>query len=924
MKVIQALQKAISALYGGVFAKNNWAEWPWKMSLYLLRSAIHGFFPKLFHTRAGACTWQLIAVRVQQCPYLVFGLLHSASAEAVAASLLDLPRCRLDSFTQALLAEYDSVQRLLSTELKELLGCIASMLQTCTYNTERMHSKNLRRARKRHSTNTADVKHIALAHMSRAALPCFRMPKTGKQDVARKRKRGRPSSSHTVGAEEPPRKARRGGGGAWRAYQHHMGGGTRFTASSVRLLAQQYRALDLETKAFYRQLGRAGDPNHTALSRSTLSLPSCSAQWFGVVGPLKPVYCPKEGRLCSGDTFSFNSSWVSQTLVVYLAFTMPSGASSHRSGGRSFPKQHKTQPLTNMEGRGPDIPEVDAEAVAKAKVASQLREFAGQAAREHEAHRQQGEQEALRVQEFADSKVGELVESSRLLREVMTWKRVPHSCPMLSAFLDATTACQIAASQKISCAARAAAWQKRHMGIKAPPQVKGKGMRASECMQGGVCVCRTPVRAFWRAASLVIKNQCAEKPHLEKLLSGVVIIAWLGSQKQMDVSDDEVLEGAMLECSHVALQYQRPWRPTLLTLRPQFSAKDFLQALRGPNPEEGSTALPLKDTCDWDFSVPDWDADAPAFHTHFAWVMNLDLALHWSMVILHLSDKASPFPGSTGKVRARVFSEHCINFWNGGERPRRAPVWVEEDDRPQDQPAGDVVGGVAQAEEQPSNVDSDSDVLVELELPEGFQRAEEHLESHGGCDSSRSQVSDSSSSSSKSSSSTSSNSDEEPVHAPPVAAAEFQERDVPAAPGRVDEPPGAAAPEEEEEEEEEAEGAVAAPHAAGSRHVHASTFSWGSFLFTHRGQAPKLAWQVTCRHHAGTSTSRCTKTCAFRTQQESWEALRKLKSWALRAPLYTSKEEHQGGRGVPDMLAEHACLDDVGLDALLGRLPAPS
>ena len=220
-----------------------------------------------------AIAWQLIVIRVQGCPYRVLGLLEEQGAEDLANSLRALPDCQLDSFTREFLLKYDSVEMMLSQEAKELLSAMACVLQTCTYNTERVHSKNLRRARKRVSVTIPDVKHIALSHMHAAGEQCFR-PSVAAPNPQNPRKRGRPAKS---GTGQPQAKKRRGGGGAWRAFQHSVGGSRRFTAEPVKELARAYRALTPDELALYADVGRAGclSPNLPKEESATCSRFSC-------------------------------------------------------------------------------------------------------------------------------------------------------------------------------------------------------------------------------------------------------------------------------------------------------------------------------------------------------------------------------------------------------------------------------------------------------------------------------------------------------------------------------------------------------------------------------------------------------------------------------------------------------------------------
>ena len=232
-----------------------------------------------------------------------------------------------------------------------------------------------------------------------------------------------------------------------------------------------------------------------------------------------------------------------------------SGTASHRSGGRSFPRHCGTMPLG--QGVGPpalDLDRVpDAAAVAK-KMKSFAKELVATDTREHKALEERRLQAAEAVLREAEQGVAEIVEGSRFLREAMSWKRIPHTCPMLSGVTAATEACDKNSHwASAACSQRAAAWHTRHLGVQAPPAENMRGFAASECMTAGICVCGTPIRTFWRAASGVIENQCQDKPSQDKLVSGFLLVLWVGTAEPLSEDNVEGLSDARCEATHI------PW-----------------------------------------------------------------------------------------------------------------------------------------------------------------------------------------------------------------------------------------------------------------------------------------------------------------------------------------------------------------------------
>ena len=383
----------------------------------------------------------------------------------------------------------------------------------------------------------------------------------------------------------------------------------------------------------------------------------------------------------------------------------------------------------------------------------------------------------------------------------------------------------------------------------------------------------------------MIKNDCFEKHVQDKWVAGSKVVLWVGSNIPINEVKAEDSTEIILQATHVPLLYLRPWRPTFFKLQPRFAAQELVEVMRSPELQaEDAIAQQFLGQHKFEFEIPKWRGmEESPFMTHFAFLSTLDPQLYWSMLILELSQSNGPYPLSSGRVRANLSSKEPVPVWpHDAEQAQREEVWINADEDLE----VEEEAGAEQLPLEGNEVDNEgADVVDDAGDIEPLLQRAEHLVAEGNQEDS------------SSSSSSSSETDIEEAREG-VAVAE------PAA------------------ELAEAEAVPRARNPDARRAVHDATFTWGSFLFTHRGEGSTTAWQCTCRYHSGRdSASRCTKTRGFKNEAESAEVIRKLKSWALSAPAFASKQEHQGGRGLPAMAPEHRGLDDAALDALLMQLP---
>eukprot|EP00971_Amphidinium_carterae_P333516 6468300-Amphidinium_carterae.4 len=216
--------------------------------------------------RSGAVCYKLIHLRATHCPYKIFLLVSSPeNMHAVADSILDTPLCLRDRFSKAFLARYNTREKLLSPECLSILFVIAQKIQLTTYSSERLHSKNLRRARSRVETNRIPLAQLALAHVgiSESAAQCSSSSQQSKP-------RGRPR-------KDKHESKQRGGGGAWRAYLHYHMTGQKASGSSWQDASTSYHSLDSTEFAFFRELGHAGLSHSASKMIRTDSKAKCTS-----------------------------------------------------------------------------------------------------------------------------------------------------------------------------------------------------------------------------------------------------------------------------------------------------------------------------------------------------------------------------------------------------------------------------------------------------------------------------------------------------------------------------------------------------------------------------------------------------------------------------------------------------------------------
>ena len=454
----------------------------------------------------------------------------------------------------------------------------------------------------------------------------------------------------------------------------------------------------------------------------------------------------------------------------------------------------------------------------------------------------------------------------RLLREFGEWLCVPHTCPALFLHRTASEACRTVVADGISSGRGALkrlseGWRQRHLGIREPgrrPNIKA--VKQSECSQQGCCVCRTPVRQLWVQIASTLRRRCQHPPLSETLVQSKMFLLWVGSSSKISEPPRVADPSLVYRLTYIALQYLKPWRPTFVEATLQSSLAEFLSAL----PQDG----PLDSSNAWHVVSLRMPTDALPIYTPFAFAQTLDLSLHWSVLLLELSGRSTPFIQSAGQVKARVCCETFLEAWSP-EGPLDAALDVD-------------ALGLEEEVGPPNNEFAEEELLLQpveaCEAEAGDDEVappdcDEDLGSVGSGSRGRNSSRNSSRSGSRSSSTSSSCS----RNSGSSRSSKNSERNPPPVPA------GRPAHDHEVQNDD----AAANEGAGGSRQRRPDTFTWGHFVFTRRVAPP--GWQVLCKYHKEASAA-CTKTASC-SDVEAVAVIRRLKSWALTACAQTSDPE---------------------------------
>ena len=373
----------------------------------------------------------------------------------------------------------------------------------------------------------------------------------------------------------------------------------------------------------------------------------------------------------------------------------------------SFPSQGGTASLLLPEAEVPDRPQnLDAyKRLVSKHLASCLAERAAEKKRKEEVRDVLGEH-------FKDSQA-QVLQFSSTLRSLGDWSVIGSRSEACALVFDAGRLCE-KAPDDLSLSELQRAWKARHLGVPKQTGRKKKAFQESACWKEGCCTCKrsgpdpsVAGRLLWGKARTLLQSLFQTKFEVDLLLNGEIVYIWIGKDKDKQVKE--------MHLTHVSLQYLRPWRSTLLSM--EYDTEHDRQKTLGM--VHGDNILQSRS-----FSASPGEADLVtlkvsrfenhnAFNTATSFCLTLDRTLSWTLGVMRLSQRSTPFIGSAGKVR--VWLVKCPSLcWLGETEPLNASFR-----NPQDRQAGNHPNITPNHETAPEgqgvdNLDSADAIMVKM------------------------------------------------------------------------------------------------------------------------------------------------------------------------------------------------------------------
>ena len=354
-----------------------------------------------------------------------------------------------------------------------------------------------------------------------------------------------------------------------------------------------------------------------------------------------------------------------------------------------------------------------------------------------EKHEQESARSNVRV--WAEAHTAPLLTVSKSLRDVGHWKSLPsplpncHTCHLVFNAMDLCND----KDKVVSVEPLARKWVQRHAAVPQPAKTRVRGLQESKCYRESFCHCsRTRdlngYRAglFWQKARRALQQVFADKADQGYLVGAEIILVWCRRSSA----------GVLQECvpTFVALQYLRPWRPTLALLETASRSEttrlfDVLAARKEPRPfsitGESSEMI--------EFLVKHSGDEKPVLQTALTFAASLDKSKHWSVAVMKLAMRSVPFLDSQGKVRAFVVRA-AQEVWLGSSEVEVLPhEQVPGTDRSKSESSSDSDGHedrptTASAAVAERSMDYDEDIHQLLRVERAVPASESESSSSSG------------------------------------------------------------------------------------------------------------------------------------------------------------------------------------------------
>ena len=421
-------------------------------------------------------------------------------------------------------------------------------------------------------------------------------------------------------AQQDARAARsRGGhGGAWRAFCYEHSRGQQFTRESLQTLAAQYRALSDDELEHYRSIGHLAQQANAAGVASFPPVSRTSKYLRG--GASARLTQPAPDAAAESLTTEWNRA------VAGMPVQAPEVRVPHKG-------------LLYSWVRG---------AARVCRAPSRMRK-----ANEKVVAREVGNVCKDLTEQALAGRGG--------LRDLPATSitGVPDRCPAALLSIDVQSAAEMAFAEE-SRSALAEAWRKRHVGVLSSSwEHAPRRGHQKVCLQRGVCCCRGIGRVLPRIKARLqefIKQLCVNEAFAKSLHDGLVLLEWTGeviaAPKKRRVSkapDQGSAEPPQKLYTHIALQYERPWRPTFVLINrlPDQDAGDQYKAFTCRSDAFGALEM----------------------STLWEWLSRLPLTKQWDVAIWHMSTRSVPCT-LRNRFHASLHREEKVTVWWGLENEK--------------------------------------------------------------------------------------------------------------------------------------------------------------------------------------------------------------------------------------------------------------
>ena len=451
-------------------------------------------------------------------------------------------------------------------------------------------------------------------------------------------------------ASTAPARKRRGGGGAWRAFIHSRC--KRQKVTDFASLSQEYAALGADEKMEFKILGAAATASHNL---GGASFPAFSVR----ARRSRDGRCSERRVLPSLTPHTISEiDNLSKTGVVVSSKTLDEALQLQKL-------EDKTDVFIDL-----------------------VRVLAREDRQARKVQREEALRREAQILEATQTETS-IIQDRAGLRDMTScqWRPYPHLCPAAHAVCEP----KHMATQDEDVGTLSAQWHVRHLGLEKSKWKHAARAPKQICFRSSFCRCRGRGRSLGKIHAVVmrcVRQFCEDKEVEAQLLSGQLImqlqkVVWQqppGHDQTADhaaaspIEGRPVMEESELPVSHfgyIALQYLKPWRPTMVCLRTSSPAATLQQCAVVQTQEGAVEAAPHMPEHHASFHCTMVD-EAPHLATVWEFLDSTITLQHtWWMKLWEASERHTPVTSLSNTLWARPCRLPAVQIWSPQDPRRR-------------------------------------------------------------------------------------------------------------------------------------------------------------------------------------------------------------------------------------------------------------